>query len=192
MKNPNTNHCRQGEHHTMKRITLFASVATLALAMLSGCAVTDVHQQQSLSSSARWAQLPIANYAESPQAGERAAAILATLLHQRGIAQITPAPAGDSGGLPEFDQNAKLDEALNWARGQGYQYGVTGSVEEWQYKTGLDGEPAVGISLRVVDVNTGQTLWSASGAKAGWGYSTVSGTAQKLMGDLVSDLPLQR
>ncbi len=176
----------------MKRITLFASVATLALAMLSGCAVTDVHQQQSLSTSARWAQLPIANYAESPQAGERAAAILATLLHQRGIAQITPAPAGDSGGLPEFDQNAKLDEALNWARGQGYQYGVTGSVEEWQYKTGLDGEPAVGISLRVVDVNTGQTVWSASGAKAGWGYSTVSGTAQKLMSDLVSDLPLQR
>jgi len=154
--------------------------------------VTDVHRGDELAASARWAQLPIANYAESPQAGERAGAILATLLHQRGIAQLTPAPRSDSGGLPEFDQQAVLQDALNWARGQGYQYGVTGSVEEWQYKTGLDGEPAVGISLRVIDVNTGATVWSASGAKAGWGYSTLSGTAQQLMSDLVSDMPLQR
>ena len=174
----------------MKRSTLIAGLFALAVAMLSGCAVTDVHRSQQLDGSARWALLPIANYAETPQAGERAESILTTLLHQRGVNMLTPAPRSDNGGLPEFDQNAALDQALSWACSQGYQYGVTGAVEEWQYKTGLDGEPAVGISLRVIDVNTGATVWSASGSKAGWGYSTVSGTAQQLMSSLVSDMPL--
>ncbi|MES1926964.1 hypothetical protein [Salinisphaera sp. T31B1] len=175
----------------MKPITRIVSFCVLA-AWLAGCAVTDVHREERLSASARWAQLPIANYAETPQAGERAAAILSTLLHQRGIDQLTAAPATQpAGGLPQFDDAADLADALNWARGQGFQYGVTGSVEEWQYKTGLDGEPAVGLSLRVIDIQTGRTLWSASGAKAGWGYSTLSGTAQKLMSTLVADLPLQ-
>ncbi|MBO9471893.1 hypothetical protein J7355_17510 [Endozoicomonas sp. G2_2] len=174
----------------MKRTTFIASLFALALITLSGCAVTDVHRSQQLDANARWALLPIANYAETPQAGERAEAILTTLLHQQGVSQLTPAPRTNNGGLPEFDQAAALDQAVTWARNQGYRYGVTGAVEEWQYKTGLDGEPAVGISLRVIDVNTGATVWSASGSKAGWGYATVSGTAQQLMSGLVGDMPL--
>lgn len=174
----------------MKRTTLIASLFVLAVAFLSGCSVTDVHRSQQLDASARWALLPIANYAETPQAGERAEAILTTLLHQQGVRTLTRAPRSDRGGLPEFDQGAALEQSMRWARSQGYRYGVTGAVEEWQYKTGLDGEPAVGISLRVIDVNTGETVWSASGSKAGWGYATVSGTAQQLMSDLVGDMPL--
>lgn len=182
---------RQGETKAMKQIKIVAALCAL-VALVAGCAVTNVHQSQQLDASSRWAMLPIANYAETPQAGERAESILRTLLHQRGVSQLDSAPHSDNGGLPEFDQTQAYEQALSWARGQGYHYAVTGAVEEWQYKTGLDGEPAVGISLRVVDVNSGATLWSASGSKAGWGYSTVSGTAQQLMGDLVDDLPVTR
>ncbi|MNP78015.1 hypothetical protein D3C76_1755480 [compost metagenome] len=65
---------------------------------------------------------------------------------------------------------------------------LTGSVEEWQYKSGLDGEPAVGISLRVVEVSSGRVLWSKSGARAGWSRESLAGTAQQVIETLVSAL----
>lgn len=177
----------------MKSKLWIAGVLALTGLFVSGCAVTDIHGHQSMAASARWAQLPIANYAEAPQVGQRAGAILATLLHKKGIKSLDTAPTDqDSGGLPTMDPQHDYRQALKWARSNGYQYGVTGSVEEWQYKTGLDGEPAVGLSLRVVDVNSGETIWSASGSKAGWGYATLSGTAQKLMSNLVSHMPIKR
>lgn len=175
----------------MKSKLWIAGVLALAGLLVSGCAVTNIHGKQRMAAGARWAQLPIANYAEAPQVGQRAGAILATLLHQKGIKSLDMAPTGeDGGGLPNLDPQHDYRQALKWARSNGYQYGVTGSVEEWQYKSGLDGEPAVGISLRVVDVKSGETVWSASGSKAGWGYATVSGTAQKLMAGLVAHMPV--
>jgi len=175
----------------MKFTTLVSFMTILGLVLLSGCAVSTVHGGQTLKGSARWVQLPIANYAGAPHAGDRAAAILDTLLHHHGVQQIERAPAKDqNGGLPQFNPRKTFRKALKWAQQKGYKYGVTGSVEEWQYKTGLDGEPAVGISLRVVDINSGSTLWSASGSRAGWGYSTVSGTAHKLMSRLINSMPV--
>ncbi|RCV92554.1 hypothetical protein DU506_07290 [Vreelandella rituensis] len=164
----------------------------LTLVLLSGCAVTDVHRGDALQAQARWIQLPIANYAETPLAGQRAESILATLLHSQGIASLGRYAPSESGGLLDFNADSIYQEALDSARSEGYRYGVTGAVEEWQYKAGLDGEPAVGISLRVVDIASGDTLWSASGARTGWGYSTASGTAQKLMADMIGDLPVQK
>jgi hypothetical protein len=34
-------------------------------------------------------------------------------------------------------------------------------------------------------------VWSATGAKSGWGAETVSGTGQKLLDDLLSDLEIK-
>ena len=65
---------------------------------------------------------------------------------------------------------------------------MSGSVEEWQYKNGLDGEPAVGLSLRVLDARTGQVLWSNSGARAGWSRESLAGSAQKVLNTLIGDL----
>lgn len=165
---------------------------SLGLVLLAGCSVSDVHRGEMLQAQSRWVQLPIANYAETPLAGQRAESILATLLHQEGITTLERYTPPDQDGLPDFNADRGYQEALEWARTQGYRYGVAGAVEEWQYKTGLDGEPAVGISLKVVDINTGNTLWSASGARTGWGYSTTSGTAQKLLADLIDELPVQQ
>ncbi|MFG6138992.1 MULTISPECIES: hypothetical protein [Halomonas] len=169
-----------------------AMATLIGLFALGGCAVTDVHRSAPLDPDARWALLPIANHSETPLAGRRAESGLTTLLHQHGVASLTQAPHPPPSGLLDLTGGHDLQEALNWAQQQGIRYGVTGSVDEWQYKTGLDGEPAVGLSLRVVDVNSGETLWSASGARSGWGFSTTSGVGQELMADLVDELPLER
>ena len=68
---------------------------------------------------------------------------------------------------------------------------VAGSVEEWQYKNGLDGEPAVGISLRVIEPATGRVLWSKSGARAGWSRESLAGSAQKVLNKLVGGLRVE-
>lgn len=166
------------------------------MGLLGGCAVQEVQRGAALDTHARWALLPIMNHAETPQAGERAQAILATLLRVRGVVDAQEYAAhqkteGEAEGLPELDERRRFDEALNWAKGQGMTYGVTGSVEEWRYKSGTDGEPAAGVSLQVVDIASGRVLWSATGARTGWGRESVSGTAQKLLKDLLRDLPLK-
>lgn len=164
--------------------------------LLGGCAVQEVQRGVVLDTHARWALLPIINHAETPQAGERVQAILATLLRVRGVTDAQEYAAqqksdGETEGLPELDERRRFDEALNWAKAQGMTYGVTGSVEEWRYKSGADGEPAAGLSLQVIDITTGRVLWSATGARTGWGRESVSGTAQKLLKDLLRDLPLK-
>ena len=78
-----------------------------------------------------------------------------------------------------------------WARKQDFDYVITGSIEEWQYKNGLDGEPAVGISLQVVDPASNQTVWSNSVARSGWSRESLAGSAQKVLKKLVNKLRVE-
>jgi hypothetical protein len=83
------------------------------------------------------------------------------------------------------------EEAQKWAREQGIRYGLTGVVQEWRYKVGIDGEPAVGVTLQVLDLSTGQIIWSASGAKSGWSREALSAVAHKLLYQLLDTFPMQ-
>ena len=100
-------------------------------------------------------------------------------------------PAQPQGDLQLVDDRERQQRALDWARQQKLAYVVTGSVEEWQYKNGLDGEPAVGVSLQVLEPASGRVLWSTSGARAGWSRESLAGAAQKVLRELVGDLRLE-
>lgn len=165
----------------------------LAALVISGCSVIDAQQaSQELSSAEKWIVLPMGNNAQQPNADDSAKAILTTLLANKGIKNLdSHDPDTKDSGLPDLNSNKKKKEALRWAREHGYKYGVSGVVSEWEYKTGLDGEPSVGMSLQVYDVQSGEIVWSASGSKTGWGYGSLSGTAQKLIGKLVSSMPIK-
>lgn len=58
-------------------------------------------------------------------------------------------------------------------------------MAEWRYKSGMDGEPAVGMTLEIVDIESGRGIWSAGGARTGWYWDAVSGVAQKLIRKLL-------
>jgi hypothetical protein len=173
--------------------SLFAIAALLGV--LGACSsVAEQQVSPVLSRQASWVQLPLANLAESPRAAERAEAILATLLRARGVARLTShsewVPQGEQTLLQQLDDASRQREALARASDGRYRYAITGSVDEWGYKRGLDGEPAVGISLRVVDLSSGMVVWSASGARTGWGYESAAGTANKLLVELLEGLNL--
>jgi len=161
----------------------------VAAATLAGCAVVDRSATPAFSKTDNWAILPIANNTETPQAGLRAASIAQSLMTSYGYGSLARYPASaDDETL--FDP-AKADAqqtALNWARQQNARYALSGAVNEWRYKVGVDGEPAVGLTFDVLDVQTGKVVWSTSGSRTGWSRDAVSGVAQKLERELLAPL----
>ncbi|WP_150304242.1 penicillin-binding protein activator LpoB [Pseudomonas saliphila] len=165
---------------------------TMAMATLLAVGCTSITSKQSpaLPADARWGLMPIINYSQAPQAGERSEQILISILSKQNIQpQVYPHSSNQDAVL--LDDRERFAEAMTWARQQDFDYLVSGSVEEWQYKNGLDGEPAVGISLRVLEPSTGKVLWSNSAARAGWSRESLAGTAQKVLGELVDDLRIE-
>jgi hypothetical protein len=169
-----------------------ACVFLLLLFAISGCGSTvmSVQRGPAMRAGARWVLLPMANFSETPQAGERAAAMLETLLRREGIGQLSVYPGGDEAVVAASDRQ-RYEQSLDWARKQGFQYAVSGSVEEWRYKSGLDGEPAVGVSFRITEVASSRVLWSASGTRTGTSGENTSGAALKLLEALVQELDVR-
>lgn len=176
-----------------KALTTFL-LAWLATALLGGCANTthSVSAAQALPAQARWALLPVVNNTETPQAGLSAEALVEHHLLARGIASLQRYPATlTRDSLFEPTERKVAEDALKWAREQGARYGIGGSVEEWRYKVGLDGEPVVALTLRVIDLDSGRVVWSASGARSGWSRSGLSAEAHQLVAQLLAGLRLE-
>lgn len=176
----------------MRGTVLRAMLALIAGLLLAGCSSVEVERDATLPAGSGWVLLPVVNHSQAPQAGERVEALVETALRVRGLEPVHYPPAAGDAGILIPDEERRYSEALAWARREGLRFGVTGTVEEWRYKSGLDGEPAVGISLRVIDIPTGKVLWAASGARSGWGYESASGTAGKLVRQLLKGLRLTR
>lgn len=170
-------------------------ILVLALgACLVACTTSStVSGKTALDRDAKWAILPLENHTDTPQSALSAEAIAEHGLRSRGIASIAHYPAALSrDSLFEPTERRTVDEARKWAREQGAQYGLTGAVEEWRYKVGIDGEPAAAVTLQLVDLASGQVVWSASGAKSGWSRDSLAGVAQKLMEELLGSIRLER
>lgn len=165
----------------------------LAALVLSACgtSIQSTADHDALDARAKWVLLPIANNTDTPQAGLSAEAMVEHLLRHRGISSLMQYPSALSrDSLFEPTERKVSDEARAWATAQGARYGVTGNVEEWRYKVGIDGEPAVGVTLKVIDLASGNVVWTASGAKSGWSRQALSGVAQRLLTDLLDELTL--
>lgn len=161
----------------------------LGLLALSSCAVLDNEPNiKPLDRNEKWALLPMVNHTDVPQAGLRAEAITEVLLRTFGISNLRHYPAAlNQDSLFEPAELKAVNEAMNWAREQGVRYAVTGAVDEWHYKVGVDGEPAVGLTLQIIDLKDGDSVvWSSVGSKSGWSREALSAVAQKLIKNMLS------
>lgn len=157
---------------------------------LASCSTQRGQAPVTLDPEATWTVLPFRNLSQTPMSAERVESLVLSALRAKTLPNVDMLPPAEpvAGTLPLLDDGARLAQAMKTARAAGYQYGVTGSVEEWRYKAGLDGEPAVGISIRVVDVATGATLWSNSGARSGWSRESLTGNGQKVINKLLTQM----
>lgn len=166
----------------------------LLVSALASCAVLD-HESSSkpLDRNEKWALLPIVNHTDVAQAGLRAETITEVLLRTRGISNLRRYPTTlNQDSLFEPAERKAVTDALAWAHEQGVHYAVTGAVDEWHYKVGIDGEPAVGMTLQIIDLKDGdRVVWSAAGSKSGWSRDALSAVAQKLIKEMLSDASIQ-
>lgn len=159
---------------------------------LSACTATILNHSAPIGIQHRTkiAVVPFSNYTETPLAGERAKAITAGVLESRGFRHLVVYQASpkDKVLFPGMTAVESQKSLTVWAKKMHACYLMTGSVNEWTYKVGLDGEPVVGLSLQLIDLKTGHIIWTAVGSKSGGSRIAVSTTAQALVNDLLRGL----
>lgn len=168
---------------------LFLRTACLSIVMIlaSACTTIDTASSPVLDRDAKWVVLPFVNATETPLAGQRAEAVAQGLVQSFGVADIQRYPQTmQDETLLEAGQGKSQEQALSWAKGQGARFALTGTVQEWRYKVGVDGEPAVGVSLQILDLNDGRIVWSGVGAKSGWSRESLAAVAQKLLKSMLA------
>ena len=173
-------------HHTTALRRLHALFLGCTLLLLTACSTMDRGAAPALERQASWVVLPFANHTETPLAGNRAEAIALALLHAQGVGKVQRYETGpQQEALFDAGDSKRQQEALEWARERQARYALTGAVDEWRYKVGVDGEPAAGVTLQIIDVASGDILWSGTGGKSGWSREALSAVAQKLIRDLL-------
>lgn len=180
----------------MKRHFLYQLPILIASGILSACTSFQVDHSQPINMDAnqRVAVLPFANFTETPQADDRAQSITANLLRTHGLKHVNvqARPLTKLGLIPGIKATLSREQLLRMARQLNAQYAFSGGVTEWNYKVGLDGEPAVGVNLELLDVSTGRVIWSAVGSKSGGSRTALSDTAIVLLDTMLDSLHINR
>lgn len=165
----------------MKKILMVLVLA----AAVAGCSSVRTSPGVSLDRQAQWALLPVVNHTETVQAGLRAEAIAESVMRSCGVTKLMRYPIPlNKDVLFEPGDDKSVDDYLKWAKEKGARFAVVGFVDEWRYKVGVDGEPAVGLAYKIIDLGNGAVVWSGSGGKSGWSREALSAVAQKLTGEL--------
>ncbi|ASJ70560.1 hypothetical protein [Granulosicoccus antarcticus] len=169
----------------MKRC-LASLAAGLFMAISAGCTTLTSTPAVNADAAQSWALLPMNNLSEAPQADSQALTMLETQLRTRGVRQVAVyAPMQKVSLRTLLDPARQLNDAMEWARKNGYRYGFTGTINEWSYRTGADKEPVVGLNMKLVDISTGEVLWQANAARTGWGYASLPALADTVIDDLL-------
>ncbi len=130
------------------------------------------------------AVLPLENYTESAMAGIKTASIAAGILSARGV---TVADRF-SGAQERAYGEQEFRKALSDLAAANVAYTLSGSVNEWTYKAGLDGEPAVSVTLRLFDNKTGALVWTSVASRTGRSSQSTAVLAQKLLDKALGEL----
>ncbi len=153
----------------------------IGLALLSCSSVVNTGKLTELPDTASVVVLPLENHTETPMAGLRVASLMESVLRTKGYAveeRFWRLKEGDY--TPE-----EIRQLFKEARGKGAGYIFTGSVNEYRYKTGIDGEPAVSITIDLYSTAGGRVVWSAAGSATGWSHESIGTVTQKLLNKLV-------
>ena len=146
----------------------------VGLGVMQGCGSPELAASKPfpvLDPSKKVLVVELANYTDTPQAGKRAANIVEGVLSAKGV----------TSRLVTKGVSKTRTQQCALARRQGADYLLTGGVSEWRYKTGIDGEPAVSLTLQLLDSRQCRTVWSATGSDDDWGNASIGTTAQRLV-----------
>ena len=181
--------------HTIKWLTALSCAALLSACGLltTGGSSNRTPMVQAITATDKVAMLPVANFTDVPQAGLRVESLLESALRQSGLKQLVIyPPALNPETLFEPSERKAQAEAEKWAKAQGIRYVVTAAVNEWRYKVGIDGEPAVGMMLQVKDLSNDQVVSSSAGGRTGGSRQALSAVGLQLTNELVAGIRVEQ
>jgi len=163
---------------------MFKKFILTFIIIFSGCSAIVNKNEVTLPKNQKYAISSFWNYTETPMAGMRASSIVEGVISQKNITIYSLI-----GGTDEME-NIKTKEFFikqkeAEAKKMGASYLIIGDVQEWRYKTGIDGEPVVSYTLKIIDLNSNQTIFSGVGAKSGWGHKSIGVVAQEIAKELL-------
>ncbi len=158
------------------------AVIVAAAMLLSGCA----HEAQrwvkpGAAAIERLAVLPFENQTTAVRAGAVVSDLLVTeLLAARSGAVMDPSEVADLLRRDNIDaaDPARWPSAQRIGRLLRVSHVMEGAVIEYRYKPGVSEAPAVGITARVVDVASGDVVWTASVSRASTTWFREDGLAR--------------
>lgn len=131
---------------------------------------------------------PFENATDDEHAGRALTELTASALYERALPIIQTEPTLAKARL----ENAAGPDGL-WiesARSVGATHIVLGTIHEYRYKTDLDGDPAVGVTLRIVDASNGKTVWQGTSGKVNVMFASLTKTSQRAIWRLVKRVPV--
>ncbi|MFY8274680.1 hypothetical protein AAEU32_11215 [Pseudoalteromonas sp. SSDWG2] len=162
-------------------------ITSALLILLAGCASQYSAQSPLLSKANTVYVMPFANQSNMPMAQAQAEQLAASAFAEQGI-KVRVYPKDKVGDLQaSLEPKQRIKEAQAWLSQQPAGYVLWGSVQEWQYKYGLDGEPAVGLTM-TLSTSSGEELWRGSASNSGWGRESLSHIALDAIEDLIDQL----
>lgn len=156
-------------------------VRVFLVLFLFGCSakVYNTVSPTILDKSKPYAILPFENYTQHPLAGFTAASILEGILISKGYSLLPK--LWDEKNLSFLEENKDINLLKEKAIKSGAYYIVMGSVNEFRYKTGIDGEPAVSLTIRIYEVKTDKLVFVTSVSGTGWANESLGTVTQKLL-----------
>ncbi len=163
------------------------SIILTACLVLSGCAAQLSSSSPELDSNQVVYIMPLTNQSTMPMAQAQVEQLLVSTLAEQGL-KVEIYPKVKATDLQaSIEPEARQNEAKTWLAAKPSGYVMSGSVQEWQYKYGLDGEPVVGVTLQLTDLQ-GRLLWQGSVAKTGWGRESITQLGLDALQELTDDL----
>lgn len=148
---------------------------------ISCSSVVNVYSEKLVKKEKTFVVLPFENNTETPLAGLRVASIVEAVASSKGY---KIAEANYQREQKEYTQK-EIEEMIAQVKEKDIDYVITGSVNEFRYKTGIDGEPAVSIVIKVYDIKNDRLVLNSSGSKTGWSHESVTTTAQKIINKIL-------
>ncbi len=165
----------------MKKLFIFLEMSFLVL-FLSACATMVVNSDNSkLGKNGSYLVAVFKNFTETPHAGSRVSSMIDSIMVSRGYTTYNTSTI-----LRKYSsENENINKIIRRAKNRGIKYVIDGSVNEFRYKTGIEGEPAAGVTIFVYNTDTGKLIWSSTGSATGWSNQSRTTVMQNLINRLI-------
>jgi hypothetical protein len=138
--------------------------------------------------------LPLVNLTSMPNAGRIVGELLSTeIIAQTDFRMLERSEMMEhlASGKIEVEEVLEKSAAARVGRSLGVDTVIYGAVTEYRYKKGVDEDPVVGISVKMLDIPETRILWAESVTATGSMYSgrtSLSSLAHMLCADMVRTL----